>query len=1093
MTRRPFFSPLSLFFLFALAINLVIWVGRLPAGVAGETPQVVYRGVSTAVQFDVSPPLRSLAPAAQPVDVGEMPILDSYLAGPLGVQDPDPLVQSQVGPNLIPQPLISFDGPDNLASAVPPDPVGDVGPDHYVAMSNLYTAIYLKDGTLVWGPFPNNTFWSGFGGDCEVENWGDPIVVHDQLANRWILTQLSASTAAPYYLCVAISTSPDPTGSYYRYAFSTDNHFPDYPKYGVWPDAYYMSANEFLDAAAFLGVGVRAFNREQMLAGNPTPQVISFFIPQDGQAVNIGNGLLPTDLDGVNLPPAGSPNYYMGSMDDGGPYGAPQDALTLWKFHVDFDTPANSTFTLANPIPVAPFDSRFPCSPTLQHCIPQPDTTNKVDMFANRQRLTWRLSYRNFDTHESLVAIQSVEAAPNMSGIRWYEIRDPNGVPTIYQQGTYAPGISDGIYRWLGSIAMDSAGNIALGYSASDASNTYPSIWYTGRLAGDPLGTMAQGEGVFINGTGSQLFSPRWGDYSSMNVDPVDDCTFWYVNEYLPVTSGRGWRLHIGAFRFPDCGEPDFTLSATPDTQSICSGSVTEYAVPLDSFMNFAAPVTLSTAGEPAGAIPLFNPNPATPPVTSTLTISEDGSSPAGVYNIDIVGMTATRTHTTTVEYVLYEHVPPAITPIAPANGAEGIAPAATFTWTQESQAADYTLTIASDPDLANVVFVTTTQENNFTLPLALAADTTYYWQVNGNNACGQGGLALVSSFTTRAFPHLLLVDDDDNLPDTYPIYEFVLNTSGVAFDVWDTDSSDNEPAASDLAPYETVIWFTGDADDADTGPGADGEAALSDSLAHNKCLLMSSQDYYHRRGLTSFMATELGVAAVTNDTGQTEATGAGVFNGLGPYMLAFNFENRSDTLNPNNTAAVGFTGNVGNAVLTKDDGYRTAYFGFPYVTVPGTSGRVATMNAFLDWCHELHVPSAGANQAGSAWAGQVISYTFTITNNGAVTDSYLFSVASEWETTQSLYESSFLPPGESSELMIGVQVPAGAQVGEMDTATLSVRSLAASSIAVMTQAVTTVIETPPPPEEDYVIFLPLVLKQPEDEFLFPKPDLVYN
>ncbi len=283
--------------------------------------------------------------------------------------------------------------------------------------------------------------------------------------------------------------------------------------------------------------------------------MISFLVPRGATPYNVGDGLLPSDLDGTTLPPAGSPNYYVGSMDNGGPYSAPQDALTLWKFHADFATPANSTFVLANTIPIAAYDTMLSiCSG--RSCIPQPGTTYKVDHLGYRQRPLHRLAYRNFGTHESLVTNQSVEATTGMSGIRWWEIRSPNSSPIVYQEGTYNPGATDSIHRWMGSIAQDNDGNMALGYSASSATTTYPSSWYTGRLATDPLGTMPQGEGSIINGTGSLTSGGnRWGDYTSMSVDPVDDCTFWYVNEYLP-TNGTNWRLRIGAFKFNECSSP---------------------------------------------------------------------------------------------------------------------------------------------------------------------------------------------------------------------------------------------------------------------------------------------------------------------------------------------------------------------------------------------------------------------------------------------------------------------------------------------------------------------------------------------------------
>jgi hypothetical protein len=202
---------------------------------------------------------------------------------------------------------------------------------------------------------------------------------------------------------------------------------------------------------------------------------------------------------------------------------------------------------------VAAFDSAFPCDPPdSRNCIPQPDTTQKLDILSYRQRPTWRLAYRNFGTYESLVTSQSVEARPGIAGMRWYELRRPSDHPVVHQQGTYAP--NDGVHRWMGSIAQDKRGNMALGYSVSNATDVFPGIRYTGRLAGDPAGQMPQGEGVIVNGSGSQLTTfARWGDYTSMNIDPSDNCRFWYVNEYYQITSLRGWQTRIAAFRMPGC------------------------------------------------------------------------------------------------------------------------------------------------------------------------------------------------------------------------------------------------------------------------------------------------------------------------------------------------------------------------------------------------------------------------------------------------------------------------------------------------------------------------------------------------------------
>jgi hypothetical protein len=631
----------------------VVGLAAPVAAASGDEAAVraVYRGVSTAVQFDVSPPLRSIPPLPiRPEKHPEIEDRPSGLEGALGVEDYDPLVQSQLGPGEVPTPGVSFDGPSNLASVSPPDPVGDVGPNHYVAMSNLYFAVYSKTGTLLYGPAANNTLWSGFGGPCQTENAGDPVVVHDQLADRWMLTQFTAA-GPTWYNCVAVSQTSDPTGAYYRYAFSTGSNFPDYPKYGVWPDALYISTREFAGGSTFAGVGAYAVNRAQLIAGNPAPQVISFLVPPGSTAYNIGDGLLPSDLDGSTLPPAGTPNFFVGSMDNGASYGAPQDALTLWKFTANFTNPPASSFTLTNTIPVAAFDSIFPCSG--RACIPQPGTTNKIDILSYRQRPLHRLAYRNFGTHESLVTNQSVEASTGIAGIRWYELRDPNGTPTLHQQGTYAPGTADGIHRWMGSIASDQAGNMALGYSASDGTSTFPSVRYTGRLAGDALGTMPQGEGSFIAGTGSQTGSQRWGDYTSMNVDPVDDCTFWYVNEYVPTTSSVGWRLRIGSFKFSGCGgapTPDFSVSVSPASLSIAQGAGGTTTATVTSVNGYNSAVGLSCSGQPAGVTCSFAPSPVTPPAngsaSSTLTVNVGASVTAGSYSFNVVGTDGSLTRT---------------------------------------------------------------------------------------------------------------------------------------------------------------------------------------------------------------------------------------------------------------------------------------------------------------------------------------------------------------------------------------------------------------------------------------------------------------
>jgi hypothetical protein len=422
--------------------------------------------------------------------------------------------------------------PNFTVDGVPPDTNGAIGATQYVQWVNESFAVFDKaTGARLYGPAAGNTLWSGFGGGCETNNDGDPIVAYDKAANRWVLTQFSVSGSAPFFECVAVSQTADATGAYYRYAFPFEN-FDDYPKLGVWSDAYYLSTNNF-KGNKFVGADACALDRSKMLVG--LAATIQCF-----QQISSVDSLLPADLDGQTPPPMGSPGYFV-DFDS-----STLNTLRLWRFHVDFTTPANSTFTGPVTIPVAPFTPA--CNGGA--CISQPGTTTKLDSLADR--LMHRLAYRNFGDHESLVVTQSVQpgnGAP--SGLRWYEIRDPNGTPTVAQQATYAP---DTTARWMGSVAMDHVGDIALGYSASSGS-VAPSIRYTGRVNTDPVNTM-QAETIIQAGGGSQISNlNRWGDYSSMTVDPVDDCTFYFTSEYLAsdvVVLGT-WRTRIGSFRFPGC------------------------------------------------------------------------------------------------------------------------------------------------------------------------------------------------------------------------------------------------------------------------------------------------------------------------------------------------------------------------------------------------------------------------------------------------------------------------------------------------------------------------------------------------------------
>jgi hypothetical protein len=471
----------------------------------------------------------------------------------------------------IPAPLANFEGLSNQDNfnvfggrVNPPDPNGDVGPNHYVEMVNLVFAVYSKTGSLLLGPVDTGTLWAGFAVDDCTDASGDPIVIYDQFADRWILTQFTTrgldDPSLPFYNCVAISTSGDPTGTYYRYAFTTGFNFPDYPKYGVWTHSYIITTREFGPTVEY-GIGVYGLERNKMINGDPTARAVSFFL--DGNAPGmlplVGDGLLPPDIDGKQKPKNEDSAPIIGTQDNGAGYGAAFDALNIWDLSVKWQAIPTASLTLNVQLPVAAFDSIFPCKPTSRDCLPQPGVNKRdqyLDILSYRQRPTWRFAYRNFGTYDAMVTNQSVEALRGVAGVRWYEIRRTGTTYSLYQQGTYAP--NDGIHRWMGSVAQDKQGNMALGYSVVNGTSVYPGIRYTGRLAGDPLGQMTLGEGVIINGSGVQTTTnSRWGDYTSMNIDPVDDCTFWYVNEYYTAagqaSSAAGWQTRIASFKLPGC------------------------------------------------------------------------------------------------------------------------------------------------------------------------------------------------------------------------------------------------------------------------------------------------------------------------------------------------------------------------------------------------------------------------------------------------------------------------------------------------------------------------------------------------------------
>lgn len=445
-------------------------------------------------------------------------------------------------------PQLDFAGIDNGIN--PPDTVGEVGPNHYVQMVNSSSGssfqVYDRNGTVVQASTVLDTLGTGV---CSTGR-GDPVVVYDQQADRWLLSEFAQR--ADQTLCIYISQTPDPTGAYFAYQVATPN-FPDYPKYAVWNNAYFVGTNEG-DNPGY------ALPRQQMLAG-PSGAITPIRIAGTNVPNWQRNHTMPADLDGPAAP-AGSPGLFVRQIDDeitnpGGPPDAANDFIEVWEFQPDFTTPGNSTYTLAATVSIADFDYNL-CNWS-RDCLPQPGTTALIDALPHY--IMWRAQYRNFGTHESLLVNFTVDAdGTDHAGVRWVELRDSGGGWTTFQEGTVAP---DADHRFMGAIAMNGNGDIALMYNVT-GTGTSPSVRYTGRLAGDPLGTMPQGDNALPGGTGTQFidFRPctdsngnptnsncqRWGDYSAMSVDPVDDTTFWFTGMYTEANGTTDTRIGAVAF-----------------------------------------------------------------------------------------------------------------------------------------------------------------------------------------------------------------------------------------------------------------------------------------------------------------------------------------------------------------------------------------------------------------------------------------------------------------------------------------------------------------------------------------------------------------
>ena len=499
----------------------------------------------------------------------------------------------------------SFTGPQGAATLRnPSDNSLAVGPNHVVQVVNTRMAVFTKRGAVydttgraLYGPVPTNNIFRGFGGPCEEKNNGDAVVRYDQLANRWLVVmplfsrgrkgerhapapaagsgarasevgqegqpgaeQLvhqppvvapgappptpSAATPRPappvvpdtqgvYGMCYAVSTSDDPLGSYYRYEFIRPL-FPDYPRPAVWPDGYYIpssTGDEVIQKHACV------VERAKLLAGAPASEQC---VVIDG--VNFLNNV---DLDGTTLPPAGAPNIMLAAGGTQLKQDFDDDGIYAWSFAVDWKDPSRTKVTGPAKIAVAPY--HYLCDGQLTSCVPQPGTDRRLD--AQGDKLMARVVYRRIGARESIVAVHSVNTRAGAGGVRWYEFRvGPRRTLQLYQQGTFAP---DSSYRWMASPAMDRAGNIGIGYSFG-GTPYFAGQRFAGRRAGDPKGTLTLREHVLVEGGGAQGNTLRWEDYTQTAIDPSDDCTIWYVGDYLRAGDAN-YSTRIGGYRLPGC------------------------------------------------------------------------------------------------------------------------------------------------------------------------------------------------------------------------------------------------------------------------------------------------------------------------------------------------------------------------------------------------------------------------------------------------------------------------------------------------------------------------------------------------------------
>ncbi len=581
--------------------------------------------------------------------VTELPIAESLFAGkeehepgpgPLRFkaqtgpwQQEDPVLQKEALPAVAATPGVDFDG---IVSPgyVPSDSNLAVGPSDIVEVVNVQFAVYNKSGATLAGPTNIQALFTPLGGVC-AETFGDPVVLYDRPADRWVISFIGSPNGSDAAECLAVSKTNDPTGAYFLYGYSFGANLNDYPKLSTWAtatnSAYLATYNIFQNFSNFIGADICGFDRTKMLAGDSSAAQLCKMSPSNEF------GYLPSDMDGPTTPVDGTPGLFI-TWQNNNP-----GQLFLRKLALNF---ASGTATLSAPTTINVANDTLACGNGGQ-CVPQEGTSQTLDTLGDR--MMYRFAIRHFADHDRAVVNHAVGNGSSVA-IRWYELFDPAGSVTLNQQGTFAP---DSTYRWMASLAEDQNGDIGLGYSAS-SSSIHPAIRFTGRVPTDPLGSM-ETEAPVVTGAGSQTGSNayRWGDYTAMQVDPSDDCTFWYVDQYQAVTGTFDWHTNISSFVFNGCGvqTPNFSLAANPSSLTVTEGTSGASTITITPTDGFSGSVTLSTSTLPSGVTAAFSPNPAT--TTSTLTLTASATAATGTVSVTITGKSGTLTNTTTLSLTI--------------------------------------------------------------------------------------------------------------------------------------------------------------------------------------------------------------------------------------------------------------------------------------------------------------------------------------------------------------------------------------------------------------------------------------------------------